>query len=432
MATNTIKAQSRIADKAFYIFEQSGVFLKSVNFKSEDFKPSDNVGGTYTYRRPGKISTQATALSARGTTPTVGSAPSYSAYTEPTFSLTVARKFRQALAVSQQDLTTALTEDQVVERSIKQAAVALRRQIESYALGVAIAGSSQVVGTPGTASTGATLLNNFNTAGSLITSRGLEDKGDRIALIPTEIKPTLMESVRGLYNPQGPVSSLFTSGSLGKIGNLNFAETPLIPSDAVNVAGTPTLTVTGAYQNAGAVWTPYWNLIVTSTAGLVVPAGTLFAISNSGTTIKWVVPDVFTDLSYQATFRTVTDVTLDGSGVGTLVVTEPLIPAQINVGGDGSNGYQNVNANPANGATLTLLNDVASAKPSVVFDPDAILGVSPKIYVPEGIWSKTENINGVNVTMIKSADPFNYSAIWELQAMVGFTVGLPEGVATVY
>lgn len=432
MATNTIRAQSRIADKAFYVFEQSGVFLKSVNFKNDDFRPSDNVGGTYTYRRPGKLSTSSTALAARGTTPTVGSAPTYSAYTEPTLSLTVARKFRQALAISQQDLSTALTEDQVVERSIKSAAVALRRQIESYALGVAIAGSSQVVGTPGTASTGATLLNNFNVAGSLITSRGIEDKGDRIALIPSEVKPALMESVRGLYNPATPVSSMFTSGSLGKIGNLNFAETPLIPSDAVTIAGTPTLTVTGAYQNAGAVWTPYWNLIVTGTASLAIPAGTLFAISNSGTTIKWVVPDVFTELSYQATFRTVTDVTLDGStGVGTLVVTEPLI-ASTTDGTILTNGYQNVSANPANGATLTLLNDVASAKPSVVFDPDAILGVSPKIYVPDNIWSKTENINGVNVTMIKSADPFNYSAIWELQAMVGFTVGLPEGVATVY
>lgn len=433
MANNIIRAQTRIANDSFFEFEFAGEFLQHVEFHNEDFKPAANVGGTYTYRRPGKLQTFQSAPAARGTAPTIGTAPTYGAMTEPAFTMTVARKFRQAFVVSQDDLTLALTSKQAVARSAIEAAVSLRHQIEQYAASIALASSSQVIGTPGTPSTGATLLSNFNKASALITRRGLRDKGNRIALVPTfSVQPNLLEAVRGLYNPQAGVSKAYEKAAIGRFGNMDYYSSSFIPSDAVNVAGTPTITVVGAYQNAGAVWTPTWNVAVNSSAGLVIPAGTLFSLSNSGTALQWVTADVFTAFGATATFRTTTDVTLDGSGNGTLVCTEPLIPATIDAGGTVSNGYQNVNAGPANGATLTLLNDVATAYPSLVFDPAAVIGVSPKIAVPDSIWSKTENIGGINITFIKSADPYNFAEIYELQAMVGFAVGIPEGVCSVY
>jgi len=433
MANNVIRAQTRIANDSFFEFEFAGQFLQHVDFRNEDFKPASNIGGTYTYRRPGKLQTFQSAPAARGTAPSIGTAPTYGALTEPVFTMTVARKFRQAFVVSSDDLTLALTSKQAVARSAMEAAVALRHQIEQYAAGVAIAASSQVIGTPGTPSAGDTLLANFNKASSLISRRGLRDKGNRIAIVPSySVQPELLKAVRGLYNPAGTVSKAFEQAKIGRFGNMDYYESSFVPGDAVNVAGTPTITVTGAYQNAGSVWTPTWNLIVNSSANLAVPAGTLFSLSNSGTALQWVTSDVFTTFGATATFRTVTDVTLDGSGNGTLVVTEPLIPATIDAGGTVSNGYQNVNVGPANGATLTLLNDVATAYPSLVFDPMAIAGVSPKISIPDSIWSKTENLGGINVTFVKSADPYQFAEIYELQAMVGFAVGIPEGVCTVY
>lgn len=432
MATNVIRAQTRIANDAFFEFEFGGEFLQHVEFHNEDFTPAANIGGTYTYRRPGKLQTFQSAPTARGTQPSIGTAPTYGALTEPVFSLTVARKFRQAFVVSQDDLTLALTSKQAVARSAMEAAVALRHQIEQYAGGIMLAGSSQVIGTPGSNSTGATLLSNFTKASDLISRRGLRDKGNRVALVPSfSVQPNVLEAVRGLYNPAPGISKAYEQSKIGRFGNLNFFTSSYLPSDAVNVAGTPTVTVVGAYQNAGAVWTPTWSLIVNSSANLVIPAGTLFSLSNSGTALQWVTADTFTTFGAVATFRTTTDVTLDGSGNGTLVVTEPLIADTTN-GTLSTNGYQNVNVNPANGATLTLLNDVATATPSVVFDPRAVVGVSPKISVPDSIWSKTQNIGGVNVTFIKSADPYNFAEIYELQAMVGFAVGIPEGVVAVY
>jgi hypothetical protein len=144
-----------------------------------------------------------------------------------------------------------------------------------------------------------------------------------------------------------------------------------------------------------------------------------------------VTADVFTDTGIAAVFRTTTATTLSGAGAGTLTVTEPLI-ADTSDGTISTNGYQNVSANPANGGTATLLNDVASAYPSIVFDPKAIAGVSVPVKMGRSIYTTTEEIDGVNLTLIETTDPFNGSTIYEIQAIVGFAVGLPEAIVSVY
>ena len=428
---NTIKAQTRIANKVFYRFKQAGKFLSKTNFKNEDFKASENVGGAYNYRRPSKVTTVSTATDAIGTVPTVGSAPTYSSYTEPTLQLVVAKKFAQRFVISQQDMTLALTEEQVLSRQVEQGVITMRRQIEAYAAGVAMAGTGQVIGTPGTPATGTTLLENFSKAAALMNNRGLEDDGMRVALV-TEAQSVAMQTYgRTLFNPTEVISKLFRTGGLGQYSNLNFAHTPLLPGDKVTIASVGSPVIDGAGQSAGAVWTQTWTPKTKGwTPGAVIPAGTLIKLTNGSTDINWVVPDTFVDTGTPATFRVVSTVTADGSGNATLTLTEPLI-GPLTGAGASTNGYQNVTALPVDGAVITVLNNVATHSPALVFDSNAVLGVSPEIYVPPSIKSKTERIDGISVTFIESADPFNFAPIWEVQAMVGFVDGLPEGVATV-
>lgn len=428
---NTIKANVRFANKIFYEFKQAGKFLSSVNFKNEDFKPSENVGGAFNYRRPSKSETFQTATDALGTTPTVGSAPTYGNYTEPTLQLVVARKFAQRFVISQQDMTLGLTEGQVLSRQVKQGVITMRRQIEAYAAGIAMAGAGQTVGTPGTPATGTTLLDNFAKAAALMNNRGLEDDGKRVALVTESQAVALQGAGRTLFNPTEEISRLFRTGSLGQYANLNFAHTPLLPGDKVTIASVGTPLVNGAGQSAGAVWTQTWSLVTDGwTANAVIPAGTLITLSNGATPINWVVPDTFVDTGTQAVFRVVSTVTASAGGAATLVLSEPLI-GPLTGGGASTNGYQNVTALPADNATITVINNVASYSPALVFDTNAVLGVSPEIYVPASIKSRTERIDGISVTFIESADPFNYAPIWEVQAMVGFVDGLPEGVVMV-
>lgn len=427
---NTIKANTRFANKIFYEFKQAGKFLSSVNFHNEDFKPSENVGGAFNYRRPSKSQTFQTAPDALGTVPTVGSAPTYGNYTEPTLQLVVARKFAQRFVISQQDMTLGLTEGQVLSRQVKQGVITLRRQIEAYAAGIAMAGAGQTIGTPGTPATGSTLLENFSKAAALMNNRGLEDDGKRVALVTEGQAVALQTSARSLFNPTDEIAKLFRTGSLGQYANLNFAHTPLLPGDKVTIASVGTPLVNGAGQSAGAVWAQTWTLVTDGwTSGAVIPAGTLITITNGSTPINWVVPDTFVDTGTAAVFRVVSTVTATG-GAATLTLTEPLI-GPLTGAGDTTNGYQNVTALPADNATITVINNVASYSPALVFDSNAVLGVSPEIYVPASIKSRTETIDGISVTFIESADPFNYAPIWEVQAMVGFVDGLPEGVVLV-
>lgn len=425
---NTIRQQNRIANKVFYKFRQAGKFLSEVNFKSEDFKPSENVGGAFTYRRPSKSTTFETNSAAIGSVPAVGSAPTYGSYTEPVVQLVVAKKFAKRIVVSSSDMTLALSEEQVLSRQVEQDVVSLRRQIESYAAGIAMAGTGQTIGTPGTPATGDTLLDNFAKAAALMNSRGLEDDGKRVALVTSDQAVALNGATRKLFNPTEEVSRIFRTGGLGQFANLNFAQTPLLPGDRVTIASVGTPRVNGAGQSAGVVWTSTWSLVTDGwTAGAVIPAGALIKIAG----VDWVVPDTFVDFGTQAIFRVVSTVTADGSGNATLTLVDPLI-GPLNGSGDSTNGYQSVSALPADDALITVVNNVANANPALVFDGNAVLGVSPVISIPDKIEHKNQKVDGINVMFIMSADPFNYSYIWEIQAMVGFVVGMPEGVVLVH
>lgn len=427
--SNTVRAQNRIANAVFFEFEQAGKFLQHVDFKSSDFKPSENVGRSYSYRRPGKLTTFQTAPAARGAGPDVGSVPSYGSYTEPVLTMSIAQKFRQAIAISADDLSMDVTAEQAWSRGIRQGAAAMRRQIETYAAQVAMLGAGQVVGTPGTPSTGTALLDNYIAAAGLMTNRGLDDDGKRIALVPVAQANSLVAVHRTLFNPQSDVSKVFRGGikALGQVGGLNFGETSLLPSDQIATGSYGTPVVNGANQSAGSVWAQTWSMITSGWApNQVIPAGALASISNAGDPIRWVVPDVFTDTGVTATFRVVSTVTATAGGAATLTLTEPLI------GPTGTNGYQNVTALPANGATITLLNAVAAARPGLVMHSGSVLGASTAVKVPDNLYSKTEEVDGVKLTLVKTYDPFNLSQIWELQALVGFVAGIPEGLVTVH
>lgn len=429
MADNVIKAQTRIANEVAFQFEENTRLARAIKFDNSLFNPADNHGETWTLRRPGKVSTFQSNLAARGSFPTVGSAPTYGNYTEPTAQLTITKKFRQAIPVSQQDLTLAITGKQMESRGILSGAKIMARQIDQYLGGLMLAGSSQVIGTPGTPSTGTALLDRFVEAGALLDDRNVT-MGDRYAIIPQSVRQNLVSANRTLFNPNTKIAEIWKSAQIGDYAGIGFAASSLLPSDRAT-APASAVTVSGAGQSAGTVWAQTWSLNVAGTTGQIVRAGSLITISNSGTVINWCIPDTFQDSGRPAVFRVLADATFAGSAA-TLTLSEPLI-GPLDGSGNSTNGYQNVTALPANGATITFLNSVATATPSLVFDDTAVVGCSPKIHVPDGIWSKSMTMdNGLNLTFIKTVDPLNLTEIFELQAMVGLGIPLPEGILTAY
>lgn len=429
MADNVIKAQTRIANEVAFQFEENTRLARAIKFDNSLFNPADNHGETWTLRRPGKVATFQSSLAARGAFPTVGSAPTYGNYTEPTAQLTITKKFRQAIPVSQQDLTLAITGKQMESRAILSGAKTMARQIDQYLGGLMIAGASQVIGTPGTYSTGTALLDRFVEAGALLDDRNVT-MGDRYAIIPQAVRQSLVSANRSLFNPNKKIADIWGSAQIGDFAGLGFAASSLLPSDRA-VAPASAVTVSGAGQSAGTVWAQTWSLVLAGTNGQVVRAGSLITLTNAGTPINWCVPDTFQDSGRIAVFRVLADATFSG-GLATVTLTEPLI-GPLDGSGNSTNGYQNVTALPVNGATVAFLNSVTTTTPSLVFDDTAVVGCSPKIHVPESIWSKQITMdNGLNLTFIKTVDPLNLTEIFELQAMVGLGIPLPEGILTAY
>ena len=111
-------------------------------------------------------------------------------------------------------------------------------------------------------------------------------------------------------------------------------------------------------------------------------------------------------------------------GAGTLVLSEPCII---------SGPHQNVYAGPANGAALTWVSVTSGAQPSLVFSRKAILAASPKLSLPKNLDFKAqENINGIEVSIIESHDPYNFTRFFSIQALVGAVAYLPEHIVSVY
>lgn len=420
---NTFGKQTLVAKEAFFQFSQTGKISQNIDWRSDDFSPSENIGGAKTYRRPARVETSSRGVLTDGSVP-VG-AQTLTSFTEPLVTLTVGRAFEANLGISLDDATFALSKEQVVSRHLAPAARKLRNQIDTYIGNLALLYSGNVVGNPASPSTGTAARDAFASAQELLNSRGREDDGDSVAIVSEKLSTQLTVGQLSLFNPTKAVEKLYRQGMMGQFAGFDFYRSPLLPSDRVTATGT--VTVNGANQSAGAIWTPTWSLITAGWTSPTVPAGTKIRLANSGTAINWVHPDTFVDTGIQATFTVVSTATVTG-GAATLTLSEPLIGP-----GGSPNAYQNVTAIPANGATIAIVSSATAPQASLVFDRKAIIGASPKIALPKNLdFQAQENINGINVAIIESHDPYTLSKIHIMKAYVGAVVYLPEFVASVY
>jgi len=420
---NTFGKQTLVQKEAFYQFSQTGKISQNIDWRSDDFTPSENIGGSKTYRRPARVQTSRRTVLTDGSVP-VG-AQTLTSFSEPLVTLNITQAFEANLGISLDDATFALSKEQVITRHLAPAARKLRNQIDTYLGQVALLYSGNVVGNPASPSTGSAARDVFASAQELLNSRGREDDGDSVAIVSEKLSTQLTVGQLALFNPNKAVEKLYRKGLMGEFAGFDFYRSPLLPSDRVTATGT--VTVNGANQSAGAIWTQTWNLITAGWNSATVPAGTKIRISNSGTPINWVHPDTFVDSGIAATFTVTQTATVTG-GAATLVLSEPLVGP-----GQSPDAYQNVTAIPANGATITIVSSATAPQASLVFDRKAIIGASPKIALPKNLDSQAqENINGINVAIIESHDPYTLSKIHIMKAYVGAVVYLPEFVASVY
>lgn len=414
---NTWGTQSLVAKEILFQFSQVGKVARNCDFRTEEFKPDNNAGQTRNFRRPTINDVTQTTPASPGA---VAGTPSYTDLREPLVPLAIEQKFVANFQVGIDDLAMSLTREQAIERHIKPTVARMGRMIDRYIASKAIRYAGQVIGSPASPATGDTLLGNLASAQALFNARGREDDGDSVIITPEGVATTLQQANLKLFNPGNQISEIYKKGLMGQFANFDFYRSPLLPSDNVSVIPTVAGTVNGASQGLTS-WAQTCTLNVTgiTVSGNVIKAGTKVKIFG----VNWCNPDTKDDTGIQAVFSVVNDATLT-AGAGTLTLSEPIVI---------SGPHQNVYVGPANGAALTWVSVVSGSQPSLAFSRKAIICASPRLNLPKKIeFSEQEEINGINIAIIESFDPYNFNKIFSIQALIGAAAYLPEHIATVY
>lgn len=430
MANNLSRVQNKVAKEIFFQFSQTGQISKNIEFRNELISAQDNTGATVVLRRPTMVDVNQQAFTpglydaANQIVAPIPSAPTYTTINDAGVPLTVSQKFIVNLNRSLDECTVNMSSEQATERVIRPAVLRLRRLVDQYVGKLALLQAGQIIGTPSSYS--ATPLTQYANAAALLNNRGLDPAYDRAAITPESVGVTLQTSQQTLFNPQRNVEKLYREGTMGQYSGLDFYRSPLLPTDPSLVAQSGVTTT--AAQTGSTLWTPTFTVAITGlTAGLngssTALVGSIVSFANTGVAIRWVNPDLKTDTGTTATFVVVAHTTITSTAC-TLTLSEPLIS---------TGAYQNVTTGITSGATVTFLNATTTTTPGLVFAKNAIVGVSPKFNLPSGLdYSAQEEVDGINVAIIESHDPYTFTKIHAIQCMIGAAAVIPEGLVRVY
>lgn len=254
------------------------------------------------------------------------------------------------------------------------------------------------VGTWGTTPTGATAFQTYLKASQKLWEN-LADPEERCMVINADASTQVVDSLKGLFNPQANISSQYKKAMIGRdTGGMDWYQTQNLASVTSGSVGSGTPTVsstagqTGAGGNNGSMnlTTSGWQAS-TST----VKASDIFTIQGV---------NMVNSANYQGTstlqqFVVQQDATADGSGNMTINIAPAITP---------TGQYQNVTAAPAASAPLTFVSNNGTASTQYLcFQKDAYTFVSVPGDVPGGTdmaYQETDPETGVTLRFVRDFD----------------------------
>lgn len=396
----------------------------------------NNTGDTVTIRRPGRISGTVSDLTENtslpdNTQPQVG----YQTMTDAALPLKVSVKIEANINASMKELTFDLTRQDAYERFIKPAVVDLKDKA-SVEIAKLVAGYTGQAFTPDTSTYTNYHQQVINALGraeaQMIQRKGMNESGKKIAMLHMDVYPKLAPGASSQFNAGYDPQQMQSSGKLQPmLGGFHLFRSPVL--DSVNIVGSSTLTnakvaaPSGDVTNGLTTWAQTWTLNVKGFANSTTyPKG--FKIALTG--INWSMPTTGASLGKTVTFSLAAAATTDGSGNATFILTEPLVY---------SGPYKNVDIATAvpTDTVITAVGASSSASivsPCYVFDPSAIVGVSPEVAVPAGVDSSRQirAKNGFNFAIVEDHWAGTLQSVTKLVGFLGIAVQRPEGVGVIY
>jgi hypothetical protein len=243
--------------------------------------------------------------------------------------------------------------------------------------------------------------------------------GKKSMLVTSSQMNSLGSNITNMFQPADELSKMFKEGAIGKLGGFDFFESNSLYSHTTGVWAS-SITVTGSGQSGN-------SLIITGTNGDTMKKGDKFSILNTNAvnpmTRRLAGP------AAEKQFTIMDDYTLTGGSD-----TISILPA---IYGPASQ-YQNVDALPVSGATLTSWPGSSmstSAKTGTIglgLSRFAFMLVGAKLYVPKAVeraGQAQDPETGIAVRKVEAWDPVRSVQVNRMDSLLGFGDGYVDSGA---
>ena len=299
------------------------------------------------------------------------------------------------------------SEEELEEQYFEPAAAALAQECDSRCAKWAYQNASMTVGALGTDPTSVTT---YYTARQRLEENAAGVLGKRCMLISSSMMTSLGSNITTIFHPADEITKAWKEGVIGELGAAMFYESQSLYS---HTAGTwaSTVTVSGGNQSGT-------QIVITATAGDTFNVGDKISFLNVNLVNPMtrripgkIAPKVFT-ITQALT-------AVGGAGADTINILPPIYGP--------TSQYQNVDALPAGGATLTLWPGTGSpngAKGTVGLSltRSAFAIVGAKLYVPTAVekaGAAQDPDTGLSIRKVKAWDPVRSVQVNRMDSLFG-------------
>ena len=394
--SNSILTIDMITRKSLEILENNLVITRNVNRQYDDSFAVEGakIGSTLRIRLPDRaLVTDGAALQVQDDN-------------EQFTTLTVSSQKHIAVNFTSAELTMQL--DDFAERVLKPRISQLASSIDAD-----VANSykyiGNTVGTPGT--TPATSLVLLQAQQKLNENAAVMDP--RYATVNPAANAGLVEGLKGLFNPTDTISKQFKNGMMG---------TGVLGLNEINMSQSIKQFTTGSRTATGG----------TLSAAVTSEGATSIAITGAGNAGTIKIGDVFTVADCYAVnpqtrestgslfqFVAVADVTLNGSGAGTITVA-PMYSA--------GNALATVDVLPQSGKAVVFVGAASSQyAQNLVYHKDAITFANADLLLPQGVDMAARAVhNGISLRIVRQYDINNDRLPCRIDVLYGYSVIRPQ------
>jgi hypothetical protein len=402
---NTLLTPQIIARDALELYLNNLAFIRHVN---KDYQ--SDFDGTYNGNKPGNtvlIRKPVQFVGANGRVAFIQDV------TEQNTVMSILNQNHIAFQFTSADFALTITDFR--KRYLVNAMSTLANLVDAQAVALAVSGTANSVGTPGTTPTG---LTPFVNAMAKLDKLAVPRAGRTVVMDPLT-NASLVDNLKGLFNPGKTISDQYLTGdvSQGTLG-MSWGMDQNMPTQTFGpLGGTPL--VNGANQTGSTLVTNGW----TAAAALRLNQGDVFTVAG----VFSVNPMNKLSTGQLQQFTVTAAVSSDGTGAATI----PISPAIVSTG-----NYQNVTNSPANGAALAFFAAAGLQSPqNLVFNPDAYTFASVPLEVPNGVdmaYQASDPDSGVRMRFVRDYDSTNDVWLSRFDILWGFAVTRPEAGVRVW